>query len=86
MSAQFYAKLEVEFSPNATVPEDDFRRFIADHGFTIADLNYHHGIEPGFFEYGMVIRTQESANASRLSEALRKMPMVQEFRLSPMGD
>lgn len=75
-----------EFSPDTIMPEDDFRRFIADHGFTIADLNYHYSVEPGFLEYGMVIRTQESANASRLSEALRKTSTVQEFRLSPMGD
>jgi putative Mg2+ transporter-C (MgtC) family protein len=86
MPTQFYAKLEVKFSPDATMPEDDFRRFISDHGFTIADLNYHYSLEPGFFEYGMVIRTQESANASRLSEGLRKTAMVKEFRLSPMGD
>jgi putative Mg2+ transporter-C (MgtC) family protein len=86
MPAQFYARLEVKFSPDTIMPEDDFRRFIAGHGFTIADLNYHYSVEPGFFEYGMVIRTQESANASRLSEALRKSPTVQEFRLSPMGD
>lgn len=86
MPAQFYAKLEVKFAPDATMPEEHFRRFVADHGFTIADLNYHYSVEPGFFEYGMVIRTQEPANASRLSEALRKTAMVQEFRLSPMGD
>jgi putative Mg2+ transporter-C (MgtC) family protein len=86
MPAQFYAKLEVKFSPDAVMREDDFRGFIADHGFTIADLNYHYSTEPGFFEYGMVIRTQESAKASRLSEALLKLPMVREFRLSPMGD
>lgn len=86
MPAQFYARLKLKFPQASTMPEEELRRFLADHGFSIANLNYHYSGEAGFFEYEMVIRARDSANARRLSEALRKIATVQEFELSPMGD
>ncbi len=86
MPVQFYARLEVKFPREATMPEDEIRRFITDHGFSIANLNYRYNAESGFFEYGMVVRTLEPDNVRGLAEALRKTPTVQEFRMAPMGD
>jgi putative Mg2+ transporter-C (MgtC) family protein len=86
MPGQFYARLEVKFAQDSTMPEDELRRFIADNGFSIANLNYRYSSEARFFEYGMIVRAHDPANARRLSEALRKSAAVQEFQLSPMGD
>lgn len=86
MPAQFYARLEVKFARESTMPEDELRRFVAERGFSIANLDYRYSAEAGFFEYGMVIRAGDPAKARSLSEALRRTATVQEFQLSPMGD
>jgi putative Mg2+ transporter-C (MgtC) family protein len=86
LPAQFYAQFTVRFARAASVPEDEMRRLVTDHGFTIANLNYRLDAEEGFFEYRMVIRTSRSSNARALTETLNGMPTVREFRLAPTGD
>jgi putative Mg2+ transporter-C (MgtC) family protein len=86
MPAQFYAQLKVKFGADATLAEDDLRRFIAEHGFTIANLDYRYSSEADFFEYGMVIRTSQPDDARRLAAALRNLAAVREFQMAPMGD
>lgn len=86
MPAQFYAHFTVRFARSASVPEDEMRRIVTEHGFTIANLNYRLDAHDGFFEYRMVIRSSKANSARSLSEALSKLPIVREFRLSPTGD
>ncbi len=86
MPVQFYARLEVKFPREETISEQELQRLIAEHRFTVANMNYHHDKTRGFSEYGMVIRTDNPANVQRLVETLRKMSTVQEFKMSPMGD
>jgi putative Mg2+ transporter-C (MgtC) family protein len=38
------------------------------------------------FEYRMVIRTTNPDNTSYLAASLRKLELVREFRIFPMGD
>jgi putative Mg2+ transporter-C (MgtC) family protein len=38
------------------------------------------------FEYRMTIRTTDPNNTAHLAAALRKLELVREFRISPMGD
>ena len=66
--------------------EQEMQRLVGDHGFTIANMNYHHNKNMGFSEYGMVIRTDNAANVQRLVNTLHNMATVQEFKMSPMGD
>jgi putative Mg2+ transporter-C (MgtC) family protein len=68
------------------MPEDEFRRFVADHGFSIANLTYRYNLREGSFEYETVIQTRDPAKGRSLSEALCKTATVQEFQLSPMAD
>lgn len=86
MPAQFYARLVVKFARGSTMPEDELRRVVADHGFSIANLEYRYNAEAEFFEYGMIIRARDPASGRRLSEDLCKTVAVREFQLSPMGD
>jgi putative Mg2+ transporter-C (MgtC) family protein len=62
------------------------RKFITDHGFSIANMSYR--LEDGgkVFEYRMSIRTIDQANIRRLVEAYRKRDDILEFRISPTGD
>ena len=83
---QFYAQFQVRFACNEVMPEPQVRDLLEAHNFSIAHLNYRLDVESNFFEYRMVIRTSRAQNASNLSLALRALPAVKEFRLSPTGD
>jgi putative Mg2+ transporter-C (MgtC) family protein len=86
MPNQFYARLVVKFQSESMMSEDEFRRFVADRGFSMANLSYRYDSKDSSFEYEMVIRTQERANGQTLSDALCNNERVQQFQLSPMAD
>jgi len=66
--------------------EDDLRKMIGDHGFTIANLSSRL-IEGGQqFEYRMTIKSRDRNNAQALSTHLRGLAEVLEFRIAPTGD
>jgi putative Mg2+ transporter-C (MgtC) family protein len=83
---QFYARLEVRFAADASMPEEELRRFVGAQGYSIVNLNYRFNVAAGFFEYGMVVLTRDPDSAQRLSEALRRSAAVQAFQFLPMGD
>jgi len=83
---EYYARLEVRFLREAVMPEDDFRKFVGEHRFTIANMSYLYSVDERLFKYSMVIRTDKAINVRRLQESLRAMPSVQEFAMSPAGD
>ena len=86
LPGEFYAQLQVKFPRDAAMPELEFRRFITDHGFTIANPSYRGSVEGGFFEYQMVIRARSPQHAQRLAETLSRTNSVLEFQISPTGD
>ncbi|HLU76353.1 MAG TPA: MgtC/SapB family protein [Burkholderiales bacterium] len=86
LPSQHYAQFLVRFANDAVMPEAELRRLVAAHGFSIANLNFRMNVEDGFYEYRMVIRSTNAADAGRLAESLAGVPTVREFRLSPVGD
>ena len=74
------------FERGAVIAEDELRRLIGDHGFSIANLSYHLSEGGKFFEYEMVIKSRDRRNAAALSQHLSKLSEVLEFRIDPMGD
>lgn len=86
MPSQFHAHHSVRFAMAGVMPEPDYRKLIAAHGFTIANLSYRANKGDDFFEYRMMIRTRDHNNARRLTETLSAMEAVMEFRISPTGD
>ncbi|MBI1965001.1 MAG: MgtC/SapB family protein [Betaproteobacteria bacterium] len=83
---EFYAQLDVKFARDAAMPEDEFRRFIAGQGFSIANLSYRYNAGASYLEYRMVIRTSRAENIKRLAESLCNTKSVAEFRMFPTGD
>ena len=83
---QYYAHLEVRFSRDKAMPEDKFRQFIKEQGFSIANLSYRYSANAAFIEYRMVVRTSRTDDVKRLAEALTRMDSVVEFRMFPAGD
>ncbi|MCK6447508.1 MAG: MgtC/SapB family protein [Planctomycetes bacterium] len=83
---QFYAHFVVRFAREQVLPESDLRALVSVHDFTIAHLNYRLDAREGFFEYRMVIRSSRASNVRTLTETLKQLPSVLQFRISPTGD
>jgi putative Mg2+ transporter-C (MgtC) family protein len=86
LPSEFYAHHHLRFKREAVLPEDKLRGLIGAHGFSIANLSTRLLGEGKIFEYRMVIRSRDRANAQRLSRHLLSLPEVIEFRISPTGD
>src|SRR5213078_2319100 len=86
LPTEFYAHHSLMFERRAVMEEDELRRLIGEHGFSIANLSYHLREGGKFFEYEMVIRSRDRRNAAALSRHLSKLLEVLEFRIDPMGD
>ena len=86
LPSEFYAHHMLRFQRDQVMAEDDLRKLIGSHGFTIANLSCRL-IEGGRqFEYRMTIKSQDRKNAERLAVRLRGLPEVVEFRIAPTGD
>jgi putative Mg2+ transporter-C (MgtC) family protein len=86
LPGDYYGHLEVRFSRGDAMPEDEFRRFLAEQGFSIANLSYRYSANAAFIEYRMVVRTSRGDDVKRLAESLETMKSVVEFRMFPAGD
>jgi putative Mg2+ transporter-C (MgtC) family protein len=86
LPTEFYAHHSLTFGRGAVMAEDELRRLIGEHGFSIANLSYRLSEGGRFFEYGMVIKSRNRRNADALSRKLSQLPEVLEFRIDPMGD
>jgi putative Mg2+ transporter-C (MgtC) family protein len=83
---EFYAHLEIRYARDAVMPEEEFVRFMSDHGFSIANMSYRYNANASFFEYQMVIRTRDTNNVKKLTRSLSATKSVIEFRMFPAGD
>ena len=86
MLGWFQALMPKEERFSGVIPEDELRALIGSHGFSIANLSHRFAEDGNVFEYRMVIRSRERRNAEKLSQHLRTLPNVKEFRIAPMGD
>jgi putative Mg2+ transporter-C (MgtC) family protein len=62
------------------------RKMIGDHGFSIANLSSRLTEAGQHFEYRMTIKSRDRGAAETLSQHLRRLPEVIEFRIAPTGD
>ena len=83
---EFYAHLEIRFARESLMPEDEFVRFMGDHGFSIANMSYRYNASASYFEYQMVIRTRDMNNIKKLTQSLSTLKSIIEFRMFPAGD
>src|SRR6266852_4198162 len=70
LPTEFYPYHSLMFERGAVMAEDDLRRVVGQHGFSIANLSYHLSEGGKFFEYGMVIKSRDRRNADALSRHL----------------
>jgi putative Mg2+ transporter-C (MgtC) family protein len=86
LPTEFYAEHSVTCDRDAVMSEDDLRRTLGEHGFTVGSLSYELRDGGRRFEYGMVIRTRDRRNVEALSQALRGRREILEFRIAPTRD
>ena len=86
LPTETYADFSVRFSRDEVIPEPDLRKLIAEQGFSMHNFNYRLRADLGQFEYRMVLRTMDAANARALSDKLRAEPRVQAFFIARTGD
>jgi putative Mg2+ transporter-C (MgtC) family protein len=84
--SEFYAHHMLAFPRDGVMPEDEMRKMLAQHGFSIANLASRLTDGGKQFEYRMVLRSRDPKSAESLSQYLRRQPQVIEFRISPTGD
>lgn len=86
LPSHYYAHHFVRFDRGAVMPESELRAFLAQSGFTVANMSYRVSDDRLSFEYRMVIRTINPENLSALAVSLRQLETVRAFRISPTGD
>jgi len=86
LPSEFYAHHTLRFPRDQVMGEDDMRKMIGDHGFTIANLSSRLAEGGEHFEYRMTIKSRDRRAAETLSKHLRSLPEVIEFRIAPTGD
>ncbi|RPJ47812.1 MAG: MgtC/SapB family protein [Betaproteobacteria bacterium] len=85
MPTEFYAQFRIKFRRADAMPEAELRALVSGLGFSIANLNYVMTNDGERFEYRMVLRTLDPANAQALAVRLGEEPSVLEFRIAPVG-
>ncbi len=84
--SQLHAHFDIKFERETVMSEVDLWALVARHGFSIANLSYEL-LEGGkFYEYRMVIRSNEKDQAAALSRTLEATASVVGFRIAPTGD
>jgi len=83
---EFYANFSVRFARDAAMPEPELRRLVLQHGFTVYNLNYRLVAEGAQFEYRMVLRAVGTDGVRALSDALKSLTEVIEYRIAPASD
>jgi putative Mg2+ transporter-C (MgtC) family protein len=86
LPSEFYAHHVVSFARGKVMSEEELRKLVGKHGFSIANLSSRLSDAGELFEYRMVLKSRDPKNAENLSQHLRALPDVVEFRISPTGD
>jgi putative Mg2+ transporter-C (MgtC) family protein len=86
LPSEFYAHHVLSFARNKVMNEENLRKLVGTHGFSIANLSSRLADGGELFEYRMVLKSRDPKNAESLSQHLRALSEVIEFRISPTGD
>jgi putative Mg2+ transporter-C (MgtC) family protein len=86
LPSEFYAHHMLRFARDRVMSEDDMRKMIGEHGFTIANISSRLAEGGHHFEYRMTIKSRDRSAGESLSKHLRSLPEVVEFRITPTGD
>jgi len=84
--SELYAHLIVGFPRAKAIDEAQFRKMIGERGFSVANFSSRLTDRGELFEYRMMVKSRRRHALDALSQYLRSLPDVTEFRISPAGD
>lgn len=85
LPSQSYIHHQISFDRQKVMPEQELNVFLQQQGFKVLNISYRVR-DDNYFEYRMIIKTEDTKNVSRLAELWRTHEDVREFRISPTGD
>ena len=86
MRTEQYAIFSVRLNRGHDMGEDELRRLVTQHGFSVAHVTYRLRDEGENFEYRMALRTLDTRNLRALANALAKIEAVKGFQITPTND
>ncbi len=86
MPSHSYAHYYIRFERHEAMTEEEVRKILTEHGFTVANMSYRITDDGRCFEYRMILQTADERNTSILASSLRNMKQVRTFQISPTGD
>lgn len=86
LPSEHYAHLVIGFARAKAIDETRLRQMIRDKGFSVANLSSRLTDHGEVFEYRMMVKSRGRNATDALSQHLRALSEVTEFRISPTGD
>lgn len=86
LPSEYYAHHIIGFKRDKAMSEDSLRKAIGGYGFDISNVSSRLTDGGEIFEYRMMIKSRDRSATDKLSQYLRGLPEVVEFRISPTGD
>ena len=86
MRTEQYAIFSVRLNRGHEMGEDELRKLVAKHGFSVAHVTYRLRDEGENFEYRMALRTLDTRNLRALANALAGIEAVKGFQITPTND
>ena len=86
MRTEQYAIFSVRVQRGHEMGEDELRKLVDDHDFSVARVTYRLRDQGEHFEYRMVLRTLDTRNLRALAATLSNMEAVKGFQITPTGD
>jgi putative Mg2+ transporter-C (MgtC) family protein len=80
---EVYAQQVMRFAPESVPSEERVRDLLAKNGFSVSSMTYHLAEADQGFEYRLALSTPDRRNMARLAEALKLVPGLRSFTLSP---
>ncbi|MBX3662196.1 MAG: MgtC/SapB family protein [Burkholderiales bacterium] len=86
MRTEQYAIFSVRVQRSHDMGEDELRKLVAKHDFSVAHVTYRLRDQGENFEYRMVLRTLDTRNLRALAATLSSMEAVKGFQITPTSD
>lgn len=86
MRTEQYAIFSARLNRGHEMGEDELRKLVAQHGFSVAHVTYRLRDGGENFEYRMALRTLDTRNLRALANALSSIEAVKGFQITPTND
>ncbi|WP_110688049.1 MgtC/SapB family protein [Salinicola aestuarinus] len=84
--ARLFARCTLRFAEKEAMAEPEIHALMRSQGFHVDNMSYRARDSGQLFEYILIMRTHDRAYLASLAVALRALPALREFQLTPMSE